>query len=373
MAIAGQRVTQGMSMDAGPKVQPALGNVNASLAALLKLEDEAREAASSAELLVLAANEALRLTGARQVFVLKDGLRRREVAAVSSLSTFDRNAPLVQAIERSVDRLAAQSGLERLQEFEANAYATQREPVLQGYPFRWLMWVPLAARGKRPLGGLLLARETPWTKPDGVVAERLARVVAHALTGLDASGSMAPRFQVGRRTLTVCAVALGLVLLIPVPMTTLAPFEVGSEDEFVVAAPIDGVIEAINVEPNASVAQGQVLVRLSDTLLSNKLEVAEREVAVAAARLTKTEQLAFADARGRHEMGIARTELALRTAERDFAKDMLAKTEIRTNRVGLAVFTDKRDLIGKPVATGERILHISDPRRVEIRIDVRMP
>ncbi len=116
-------------------------------------------------------------------------------------------------------------------------------------------------------------------------------------------------------------------------MTTLAPFEIGSQDELVIAAPIDGVIEAIEVEPNAAVVEGQVLVRLSDTMLRNKLEVAEREVAVAAARLTKTEQLAFADLRGRHEMGVTRTELALRTAERDFAKEILAKTEIRASRI----------------------------------------
>ncbi len=354
----------------GLGVAAARSDVNASLAALLKLEDEARDVESIAELNILAANEALRLTGARQVFVVREGIRRHEIAAVSSMGAFDRNAPLVQAIERMVARLAAESGLAASSEFEARAFASANDTVLQNYPFRWMMWLPLLARDKRPLGGVLLARETAWTKPDRVIGERLSRIVAYAWAALDSEGRATPRVKVNRWMAVIVAAVLALLLFVPVPMTTLAPFEIGSQDELVIAAPIDGVIEAIEVEPNAAVVEGQVLVRLSDTMLRNKLEVAEREVAVAAARLTKTEQLAFADLRGRHEMGVTRTELALRTAERDFAKEILAKTEIRASRAGLAVFTDKRELTGKPVTTGERILHLADPKRVEIRIDV---
>jgi len=49
---------------------------------------------------------------------------------------------------------------------------------------------------------------------------------------------------------------------------------------------------------------------------------------------------------------------------------MLAKAEIRAPRAGLAVFSDKKSLIGKPMVVGERILEIADPRMVELRIDV---
>ena len=350
-----------------PRVQ---NGVNDSLAALLKLEDEVRSAETSADLLVLAANETLRLTGARQIFVLKSTVKGHEVAAVSSIASFDRNAPLIQSVERAIAKLAANSGLGELREFEAAAFAPQNDSVLLSYPFRWMMWVPLSWRGSGELGGLLLARESPWTKPDGIVAERIGRVVSFAWASLDTGRRRVPRSWLNRRVAALLVAALAISMLIPVPMTTLAPFEAGSKDELVVAAPLDGVIEAIDVEPNAAVIEGQILLRLSDTVHRNKLEVAEREVAVAAARLTKTEQLAFGDARGRHELGITRTELALKTAERDFAKDLLAKTTIRASRAGIAVFTDKRDLIGKPVATGERILSLSDPARVELRIDV---
>ena len=83
-----------------------------------------------------------------------------------------------------------------------------------------------------------------------------------------------------------------------------------------------------------------------------------------------TTQLAFADDRGRHELGVARAELALKTAERNFAADMLAKTELRAPRDGLVVLADKKELLGRPLTVGERILEIADPAAMEVRIEV---
>lgn len=343
---------------------------SAGLMALLKAEDEAREARSTGELQTLMANEMMRLCGARQAFILRSGVQGQLLAAVSSLSAFDRNAPLVQAIEHVVGEFSKDTGLAKAQEFQIEAYAGTHASTLETYPFRWLSWVPLAAPGGRLLGGVLMARETPWNKAESTVSLRLGRAFAHCWHALELERRPVYSMRLSWRKIGLGCIAIASGLFIPVPMTTLAPVEIGSRDEFVVAAPIDGVIDTIEIEPNAVVSIGDPIVRLADTVNRNKLEVAEREVAVASARLTKTEQLAFSDVRGRHDVGISRAELSLRTAERDYARDLLAKTDIRATRNGVAVYTDKRDLIGKPVATGERILVIADSREVEVRIDV---
>jgi multidrug efflux pump subunit AcrA (membrane-fusion protein) len=163
---------------------------------------------------------------------------------------------------------------------------------------------------------------------------------------------------------------LAALLFIKVPLRALAPAEIIARDPFVVAAPIDGVIEAIPVEPNQRVEAGVVLVKLAGTALRNRFEVADREVQVAEARLKQSNQIAFSDSRGMHEIGIARAELSLKLAERDFARDLLAKTEIIAPLEGLAIYSDRRELIGQPVAVGERILEIADPARLEARIDL---
>jgi HlyD family secretion protein len=114
----------------------------------------------------------------------------------------------------------------------------------------------------------------------------------------------------------------------------------------------------------------RLYVKLADTTLKNRLEVASREVDVAEARLKQTNQVAFSDPRGMHDIGIARAELAVKVSEREFARDLLAKSEIRAQREGIAVYSDKRDLLGRPVAVGERLLEVADAKSIEARIDL---
>jgi Biotin-lipoyl like/HlyD family secretion protein len=343
---------------------------NAALLALLKAEETARQAASEGELLTLAANGMMRLSRARQVFVIKKYSRGFKVAAVSSLATFDPHAPLVQDIERVIARANSSLELNQPQDIPASTAESSNDNDLAGYPFLNMLWLPMLGRRKQQLGGLLLAREVVWGETERVVPERLAQSYAHAWQALVPGHTWWPAWASSVRVAAIFSFAAAIILLVPVPMTTLAPFETGSSQSFVVAAPMDGVIDEIAVEPNAAVKAGDVLVRLNDVTSRNRLDIAEHEVSVAQARMTQTNQLAFGDARGRHDIGISRAEHALKVAERDYAREMLKKSQIRAPRDGLAVFADKRNLIGKPVATGERIMEISDPQSVELRIDV---
>ena len=57
-------------------------------------------------------------------------------------------------------------------------------------------------------------------------------------------------------------------------------------------------------------------------------------------------------------------------AERDYARDLLARAEVRAPRDGIAVFADAERWTGKPVQTGERLMELADPRQAELRIDL---
>ena len=355
-----------------PQIQPQkLDESNGqatALLAVLKAEAAARDAGSDGELAVLAANDLLQMSKARQVFVLRPHGKNFKVAAVSSLSTFDPNAPLVQALERLIVVCHASSALDKVQEIIVAT--SDSDPALAGYPFRSVLWFPMLSRKQRLLGGILIARELPWNPAERVVPERLVSCYAHALQTFAPERRWHPVWLSGARLALGAAVGAAALMLIPVPMTTLAPFETGSSQSFVVAAPSDGVIDSIEVEPNASVKAGDLIVQLNDITFRNRLEIAEHEVAVAQARMTQSMQLAFDDMRGRHEIGIARADHALKVAERDYAREMLEKTKIRAPRDGLAIFSDKQSLLGHPVATGERIMEVADPNFAELRIDV---
>lgn len=350
---------------------PVEDEVAAGLRALLRIEADVREATSVGALFHLIANETRKLTRARQIFVCRIGRGGRPaVVAVSGLATVDPSAPMVHAVEVAVTALGRDAGLEKLREFEASAYAAAAPELAKEYPFRSLLWLPFAPRNGNPLGGMLLARETSWTEADVVVASRLSATYAHALGALREKSGVLSALSIDRRMLVGIAAIASLLLAIPVSMTVLAPAEIVARSAFVVAAPIEGIIEDVPVEPNATVATGQPLVRFVDTTLRNRLSIADREMNVAESRVQKATQQAFTDVRARHDLGVAMAELALKTAERDYARELLGRSQVAAPQAGVAVFTDKKQLIGKPVGVGERILLLADPSNVEVQIDV---
>ena len=356
------------SLAIGHDGKPKIADGQAALLALLKVESDARDAATESDLIFLIANETRKLTRARQIFVVMPGITSSyEVKGISSLPAVDRNAPLVIFIEQLVARNAPGDKLEQPATLDKSVVADAG--ILDSYPFQELVWVPLKHGSAAALGGVVLAREEAWGEADLVIGRRIASAYAHALRGLR-GGRAVRRWKLSRWHAAGLFLALAALMFIKVPLSALAPAEIISRDPFVVAGPIDGVIEAIAVEPNQSVKTGMLLVKIADTALKNKFEVAAREVQVSEARLKQSNQIAFTDPRGLHEIGIARAELALKIAERDFARDLLAKTEIKAARDGLAVYSDKRDLVGRPVAIGERILEIADPEAIEAKIDL---
>lgn len=357
---------------AAASTRPSPGEVEreAGLLAILRIEAEAREAKTATELFALIANEPRRLLKARQIFLLRQAAGALQVVAVSALPAVDRTSPLIRFVERAVERLSADGQGSKASEFHLSAYHDAFDETALSYPMKDALWVPFSDRDGEVMGGMLLTRELAWSQRELIVAKRLGGTFQHALLALDGGVPLWRRLRPRRRTMLALTGAVLALGFLPVTLTTLAPVEVVARDPFVISAPIEGVIEEIPVDANSKVEQGTLLVKFDNTTLRNKYEVAEREVLVGHARLKTTTQLAFADERGRHELAVSRADLVVKTAERDFARDLLAKTEIRAPRAGIAVLGDKKELIGKPMVVGQRILEIADPSKVELRIDV---
>lgn len=164
-----------------------------------------------------------------------------------------------------------------------------------------------------------------------------------------------------------CLAALGFMSM---PISVLAPLEVTPRDATIVAMPVEGIVQKIHVSPNDIVTPGQPLIQLIDTVSRNKLAISEREVGVAQAKLENTSSLSFTDPKGRHELGVARAELALRMAERDYARVLHDQMSLTAPSAGMVVFSDRKDIEGKPAAIGDRLMQIATPGLIELRIDL---
>lgn len=343
---------------------------DSALAQALKLEGTFRQARSFHELSYIIANELPALTRAQQIFVMRmTGRRRVQVSAVSSMPIVDRASALISELEAHICALVAHTGGAEPHIFEASSISDQQSSPWRSYPLTHMYWVPFVAIDGQLLGGMVQARSTAWTAHDQAICAHLAGAAAFAWQVVAPHRSRRLWQTItSRRGLAAACLLAGLAACMPVSMSALAPAEVVPRDPFIVTAGVDGVIADVKVEPNTPVKAGDLLVNITDTVLRNRHIVAERQLAVAEAASKRAQQMAFSDMRGRHELVLTDAEIELKRAERDYAAEMLSRANITAGRDGVVVFADRKELIGRPVAAGEKLMEIVDPTQLDIEI-----
>lgn len=338
------------------------------LIVLLQLEAAARQVIEADALPFFMVNETRRLLNYRQavLFVAAEGKPWR-VQTMSSLAVVDRDTPMSQWLEQALACLYLPDDDHQARRFQADLLVNDMALDWPEFSLPFVAWAPLCTPAGVLLGGLWLARETPWQDQELALLNRLADTYAHAWQALPKAIRPSVLKQPWFRYMTL---GLVLSLLIPVRMSALAPVEVVAKLPEVVSAPLDGVIADITVSPNQTVSQGQILLKFEDTVLRNDFAVAEKSLAVAEAEHLRAMQGAFLDEKNKADVALLQAKVNLARAERDYARDMLAKIAVKTNRSGVAIFGDSSDWIGKPVRTGERIMLIANPAHRALRISL---
>ena len=374
MAAAQKKVLASPSAKPSSKAKPppaaAGGGVQESaFAHLLKIEFDARRAASVRELDALFTTELRKLLRSRQVFVVEYDAKGGRVVAMTGVPIIDRSTPMVAWLERMLKRMSKETSLDKTVDFELPGYAAPDDALTTDYPFRHLLWQPMWSPHPSLKFGAIFMREKPWVEADHKISGRLGETFGHARTLLCAS-RLRSRFAIKRKYVLGALLVTGLLGFVPVPISVLAPVEVVPRDAEVVAMPIEGIVQKVLVQPNTKVEKGTPLIKLLDTVERNKAAVASRQVAIARARVEQANILALSDPRGRQELGLARAELALKVAEENYAQDLLSRTLIKAERAGVTVFSDPREIEGKPLGTGDRLLLIARENEAEFKISL---
>ena len=349
--------------------QPAAPGEPSGALSLLQFEADIRRQSTLAELQFHLANEMRRVLRFRQAFVLDVATALAPVVrTVSSLATVEGESALVQWAQATVAGLHADAGLSKVVGFDAKAYADLGASDT-AYPFGCLMWLPLPDREGAVRAGVLLADAQPWRQADHVIAERLAATYAHAWFALAPHRT---RWSVTahRRWLIGAAVLAAGALAVPVRLSALAPVEVVPAQPAVLASPIQGVVDKVLVAPNTLVKAGDTVISFEDTRLRNEQALAEQRLAVARARSLRSSQAAFGSPDASHDVAINKAELDLAQAEFQYATDVLQRTRLAAPMAGVVVYSDRRDLEGRPVEVGQQLVQIADPKQVEFRIEL---
>ncbi|GAA0693117.1 hypothetical protein GCM10009104_20470 [Marinobacterium maritimum] len=345
-----------------------------TVAALLGLEQQLRKASDLAQLFYTLVNQTHRCVPYTQALLLVgEGLQHPQVVAVSDLPTVDYTSPYINWTERLSKAVIAQGKADqphliRPAELPADLAAEWRELELPDFLYWQPLWVE--ARDNEVAGALLLLRDTDWSEAERGIAQHLAGSAGHALFALRRhqrfKGLGAGLRQ--RRVWLAAALAIPVLLALPVRLSTLAPVEVVAKDPHVVAAPLDGVVKQVVAAPNQQVKLGQPLAFLEDTELASREAVARQALSVAQAELKTVQQSGFMDPKQKARLAELEAQSRLKEAELRYARQRLARSSIRADRPGVAVLDNPDEWKGRPVRVGERIMLVADPQRVEFKI-----
>jgi hypothetical protein len=237
---------------------------------------------------------------------------------------------------------------------------------------------PSAVLVARHAAGAMPAQSLSVLRASAGLAEPLLRQWREAERGLprhvlDASrGAWRKLSEPGHLTWKVgagvAALALGVLLLWPVPDRVTASTVIEGRTRQLVTAPFEGFIAQVLARPGERVTQGQPLARLDDRdlVLEQGKVLSERDQAAGKLRQAMAERDAPAIALAQAELQQAEAQLALVQAK-------LARASLVAPIEGLIVTGDWAQQIGAPVETGKEMFEVAatDGYRVVLHVPDR--
>lgn len=357
-----------------------------AIVALMDMARMARHAKDSVELEFMAVNTTHALVPYRQAALW---FGERQVCALSGVVQIETNAPYVHWLDRLCRALPG-AGPVDLAVLPLDL-AEEWHEWLPAYG----LWLPLPGAGvafdtasssdadaaSMPEGGLLLARELPWLESEVVLLTEWIDAWTHAWRararpGRWSAGALKSRFgrlrkrDAGmpwwRRRSTHIALVAAAVLCIPVKLTVLAPGELVPANAAVVRSPLEGVIERFHVKPNQPVKKGEPLFDFDEAQLASRYAVALQALSTAEAEYRQSAQMALTESKSKAQLATLQGKIEERRADAEFLRGQVERARVLAPQDGIALFDDPSEWIGRPVATGERILRVALPDDVEV-------
>lgn len=352
-----------------------------SLAVYVELERRIRQAENEQTLGFLLVNEIHSLSAYRQAVLWQSGSTGNgALIAVSGLANPEADAPYSAWMRRVAATLNVGAGQPAIPASPRAVTPDDLPTALAEEWSHWLpqfaLWVPLRSPRGAFHGGLLLARDNAWSDAECKLLGYLAETALHAWDAL-VLGQQRRLFTrllpqgASRRKLWLGGIAAVVLLgLIPVHQTTLAPAEIIARDPVLIRAPVEGVVDRVEVSPNQEVVADQVLLSLDASRLANRLEVAQQALEVADAEYRQAAQQGLFDSRANAEVTLLQGRAEQHEAEVKYLQEMLERIVVRAPRSGIVIFDSVNDWLGRPVAIGERIMMLADPAATELELRV---
>ena len=343
---------------------------NIKIARLIGLEKKAREARDKDELNFLVVNETREIINYTNSFLLlKSPTDKYHVNAISDIATVDRTAPLVTFVEDVMNNKSLKD-LKEIELIDLEQFTKAMERKKPNNIPQYLLCVPIFSPQKGLQGYLILSRNDPFKENESELLGHLSRTYGHAyntfLSNYSIKDFLNKNFS-GRKRWIIIGIVF-LILVFPIRMTSTAPVEVVAKNPYLITSPFDGVVKKIIANNNDKVKSGDLLVILEDTDLLNDFNLAKQSLRLAETELLRSRQSSFTDNEEKSRLAELVARVDLKKAELQSAQQKLKNSKIYSEQKGVAIVDRKLDWQGKPVAVGEKILTIADPKEIEFLI-----
>ncbi len=343
---------------------------NIKIARLIGLEKKARDARSKDELNFVVVNETREIINYTNSFLLiKSASNNYNVSAISDLATVDRTSPLVSYVEKVINH-KSNSNLKDITLIDLNDFTKTLKIAKPKNIPQFILCVPIFSPQKGLQGYLILSRNDPFQENENELVRHLASTYGHAFNTFLINYSIVDFLKKNFSGVKgwIIFIAIILIFLIPVKITSTAPVEVVAKNPFIVTSSFDGVVKKIEVNNNDKINLGDLLVRLEDIDLLNNYNLANQSLEVAEKELLRTRQSSFTNNEEKSKLAELEAQVDLKKVELNSSKEKLQNSKIYSEKQGIAIVGRKADWQGKPVEVGEKILTISDPKNVEFLI-----
>jgi len=235
------------------------------------------------------------------------------------------------------------------------------------------LWLPIQA-GDRLVAGLLLERwgEVQWQNNE-------LRLLEHLVSGYSALWEqfflreklfirLINCFRRKPVLIAILIVCLVIGFFCPVNLKVVAPCEVVAMDPVIISAPLEGVVEKINVSPGQEVSIGEQLYSYDKRIPLQELAVARKQVQIAVSQVNLLKAKAYEQDKARAELVILERRLQQEKMRLELAEHNARQLKVVSPVAGAVMIQKPHEWKGKPVRVGERVMAVVDPGRTIVRI-----
>lgn len=290
--------------------------------------------------------------------------------SVSGNSTIDEKGPYAIWLIRLIKRYMA--GAEHMVDISESSIPAAEKGEWETWAPGHLLLLFLKNGEGEVIGGLVLQRANAFSDADRAVLEELKVSWQKSLELIrlkqhrDIFKSW-KKLKGRKKYLWSAAVVLAFF---PVRMSITAPAEIVAQSPMVASVPYAGIIKDVLVDPGASVSEGQVLAEMERDELIARAQAAKQALDTATIARARLSRQALVSPDKKADLNILQSEIEARQIEYDYAQTMLERSQIKAPRAGLAVFSDKNSLQGKPASAGEVLMEIAAPENIDLLVRV---